>query len=94
MLSKLSILSQNKVIFVSFSWPDNLLVEKISCRTETDDESPFTSNEILIQTYCVSIDIMWGLTSGTFVIHCWVLARHSGVHLVYSAQLDVIQAHS
>ena len=67
---------------------------KESCKKEIDDESPFTSNEILIQTYCVSIDIMWGLTSGTFVIHCWVLARHSGVHLVYSAQLDVIQAHS
>ena len=38
-------------------------------------DSHFTNNEILIQMYCNSIDIMWGLTSGTFVIHCTCTAQ-------------------
>ena len=42
-----------------------------------DDTGKF--NEILIQMYCGSIDNMWGLTSGTFVIHCRVLAMHSWI---------------
>ena len=62
-------------------------------------DSHFTNNEILIQMYCNSIDIMWGLTSGTFVIHCKVLALHSGRLMVSSpatstsAQWAVIWSH-
>ena len=47
-------------------------------------DSHFTNNEILIQMYCNSIDIMWGLTSGAFVIHCKILALHSGRLMVSS----------